>query len=220
MAKDVDLVVNAGALPPLSLKDNNGFLDQLMIEAFKRIGKSIKILHKPSKRSLKDTNEGRGDAEYIRVAGLSKIYPNLIQVPVNVIDLGYVAFSKRDDIKIENWNSLTQYHVGILRGWKILEKNIKKTDKRYSFNEPKHMFKLLENNRLDLVVYGRYLGNVIIKEMGYDNLSVLSPPLAVKPHYLYLHKRHKKLVSKLVKSIKSIKKDGTYQKLKNKYLLD
>jgi len=220
MAKDVDLVLNAGALPPLSLKNGDGFLDQLMIEAFKRIGKNVKILHKPSKRSLKDTNEGRGDAEYIRVEGLSKIYPNIIQVPVNIIDLEYVAFSKRDDIKIENWNSLTQYHVGILRGWKILEKNIKKNDKRYSFNEPKHMFKLLANNRLDLVVYGRYLGNSIIKEMGYNNLSILSPPLAVKPHYLYLHKKHKKLVPRLVKSIKSIKKDGTYQKLKNKYLLD
>ena len=38
-AKKVDLVINAGALPPLSLKNNNGFLDQLLIEAFKRIGK-------------------------------------------------------------------------------------------------------------------------------------------------------------------------------------
>ena len=218
MAKEVDLVLNAAAHPPLSSKNNKGFVDQLVLEAFKRIGKNIKFVHKPDQRSITDSNEGRGDGELMRVAGLSKIYPNLIQVSENIIDLEYVAFSKRDDIKIENWNSLKKYHVGIMRGWQILETNIEKTEKRHSFNQAKHLFKMLENNRLDLVIYGKYLGKLTIKEQGYKNIKLLSPPLATEPHYLYLHKKHKDLVPKLVKSLQSIKKDGTYKKLKARFL--
>lgn len=219
LSKEVDLILNSGVTLSKSMKNSDLYLDKLLIEAFKRINKSIHIVKKPAERSLKDTNEGRGDGEFLRVSGLSRIYPNLIQVPEEIFQFDFVAFSKRNDIKIEKWDSLTKYHVGIIIGWKILEENIKKTDKRYSFAEPELMFKLLENDKLDLVVYSRYLGNKIINELGYSDISVIPPPLAVRPMYLYLHKKHKKLVPQLVESLKSMKKDGTFQKLKDKYFL-
>jgi len=218
-SKDIDLTLSTWSTPPLSLKNQNGYLDQLFIEAFKRINKRILILNKPTQRSITDANKGRSDGEFIRVAGLSKLYKNLIQVPEEIFQFEFVAFSKKENIVIRNWDSLTQYHTGIIIGWKILEKNIKQTNKRYSFREPKHMFKMLENDRVTLVVYSRYLGTELINELGYKDISVVLPPLAVKPMYLYLHKKHKDLVPLLVKSLKSMKGDGTFQRIRNQYLL-
>ncbi|MDH5258964.1 MAG: transporter substrate-binding domain-containing protein, partial [Gammaproteobacteria bacterium] len=45
------------------------------------------------------------------------------------------------------------------------------------------------------------------------NINVLTPPLARKAMYIYLHKKHKELVTPLSKALLAMKNDGTYQKI-------
>ena len=47
---------------------------------------------------------------------------------------------------------------------------------------------------------------------------ILSPALASKDMYIYLHKKHAELVPLLSKALSSMKNDGSYQKLSNKFL--
>jgi len=212
-ANENDLTLNTSITFPFPMKNSDRYLDEILIEAFKRINKTVHIVEKPAERSIKDTNEGRGDGEFIRVAGLSKIYPNIIQVPEEILKFEFVAFTKRKNITIKEWEDLSHYNVGIIIGWKILEKNIKKSYRRHSFPEPKHMFKMLEKDRITIAVYSKHMGLKVINELGYNNINVISPPLTVQPMYLYLHKKHKKLVPLLVQSLKSMKEDGIFQKI-------
>lgn len=205
--------LNTWALPPLSNKNQSGFLDQLVVEAFRRINYEVTIEHRPVERSIQEANKGMVDGEFIRVPGMSKIYPNLVQVPIELFEFEFVAFSQMRDLKLQNWNDLNQYYVGIVVGWKILEKNVPDTERRYSLANRHILFKMLYSGRIDIAVYSRFAGIEVIKELDYQGLYVIEPPLAQKKMYLYLHKKHADLVPRLHQVIEEMYADGTYARL-------
>ncbi|OQX23124.1 MAG: hypothetical protein BWK80_27625 [Desulfobacteraceae bacterium IS3] len=45
------------------------------------------------------------------------------------------------------------------------------------------------------------------------NIRVLSPALAKKEMFFYLHKKHKNLVPKIAASLKDIKREGKYSQI-------
>ncbi len=218
-ADEPDLVLNTWAKPPLSEVGHTGYLDKIIIEAFRRIDLEIDIVHKPVERSIQDANNGRGDGEYIRVAGLSRIYPNLIQVPEKIFDFEFVVFTKKNEVIISGWESLKPYSVGIVIGWKILEENIQNVRRRSDVITPESLFKMLDRGRIDIAVYSRYLGSKVVSKLGLNDIFVKPPPLAVRPMYLYLHKKHRNIIPDLTKSLRNMRKDGVFLKIKNAYLL-
>ena len=220
LASEPDLVLSTWAKPPLSKVDHTGYLDKIIIEAFRRIDLEIDILQKPVQRSISDANNGKGDGEYIRISGLSRIYPNLIEVPEKVFDFEFVVFTKNHDVIINGWDSLKPYDVGIVIGWKILEENIRNVRNRVDVPTPESLFKMLALGRIDIAVYSRYLGSEIVKNLGLKNIFVKNSPLAVKPMYLYLHRKHQGIIPDLAKNLSDMKKDGTFSKIKNEYLLN
>ena len=219
LADEPDLVLNTWASAPLSRADHSGYLDQIVIEAFRRINLKIDIQQKPVERSITDANDGRGDGEFIRVQGLSKIYPNLILVPEKIFDFEFVVFTKKQQLIINNWDSLKPFYVGIVIGWKILEKNIQYVRHRSDVSGPEALFNMLDLGRIDIAVYSKFLGLEVVKNMNLKNIVVNSNPLAVKPMYLYLHTKHRDIVADVAKSLRSMKDDGTFLTIKNAYLL-
>ncbi|MCJ8340908.1 MAG: transporter substrate-binding domain-containing protein [Pseudomonadales bacterium] len=218
-ADEPDLVLNTWAQSPLSKTDHTGYLDQIIIEAFKRIDLKIDIEHKPVERSIRGANNGQSDGEYIRVAGLSQIYPNLIQVPEKIFDFEFVVFTAKRKVIINGWDSLKPYSVGIVIGWKILEKNIQDVRHRTDFNGPEILFKMLDLGRIDIAVYAKFLGFGIVNNLGLKDIFVNTTPLAVKPMYLYLHKKHRNIIPDITKSLQSMKKDGSFLRIGKAYLL-
>ena len=88
--------------PPLSKDDQTGFYDQILIEAFRRIGQPMQITHLPTERSITNANLGITDGEFPRISGLDRLYPNLLQVPEKIDDFKFTAFTWRDDIQLKN----------------------------------------------------------------------------------------------------------------------
>ncbi len=219
LADKPDLVLNTWAPAPLSREDHSGYLDQIIIEAFRRINLKIYIEQKPVERSIKDANSGQGDGEFIRVQGLSQIYPNLILVPETIFDFEFVVFTKRKQLIINDWDSLKPFNVGIVIGWKILEKNVQNVRYRSNVIRPESLFRMLDLGRIDIAVYSKFLGLEIVNNLKIKDIVVNSTPLAVKPMYLYLHKKHRDIVPDVAKSLKSMKDDGTFLRLKKAYLL-
>ncbi len=213
------LVLNTWAEPPLSIVDQTGYLDQIVIEAFRRLDLAIDIVKKPVERSILDANHGIGDGEFIRISGLSETYQNLVQVPEAIFEFEFVVFTKKHDVVVNGWDSLKPYSVGIVIGWKILEQKVKHARRRSDVPTPQSLFKMLAGDRIEVAVYARYLGAEIVHDMGLSNIVPLSPPLAVKPMYLYLHKKHRNLVPLVAQKLRDMKKDGTFLKIKNEYLL-
>lgn len=123
-----------------------------------------------------------------------------------------------DNIPIKGWESLQPYHVGIVRGWKILEKNIVGTRSLIKVRNKNLLFTLLANNRADIVVYSRYDGYGLIDQLKLTGVTTLEPPFAIREMFLYLNKKHLPIIPELVTNLQQMKRDGTFDKIRIKTL--
>ena len=215
---EIHLSLNTFTGPPLSTKDRSGLYDLIIIEGFRRIGIKVKISHLPAERSLKNANLGLDDGDFVRISGLDKIYPNLIQVPEKITDYEFTAFTKRNDIQPEHWSDLKPYYLGIVRGWKILEKNLKDATKLFKIKNQHLLFNMLEKGRVDVVIYSKFEGYWIVKKSGYRSIKALEPPLATREMFLYLNRKHINLVPLIDHALKDMKLDGTFNQIVSKTL--
>ncbi|MEE4352368.1 MAG: transporter substrate-binding domain-containing protein [Desulfatiglans sp.] len=204
----------------LSTPQETGFLDLVIKEALARVEKEVVFVQLPPARSIILANDGALDGDISRVSDIHEItgnrFPNIVKVPEKLFDAYYVAFSKDVDIEIEGWESLKPYTVGIVTGFKIMEENTKEVKNLTKVENPRLLFTLLKKNRADMIIYDRYIGYGILKLMGMKGVKALDPPLATREFFLYLNKKHLKLIPKIAEAMAEMKKDGTYQDMFNK----
>ncbi len=208
------MVLSTFAGPPLSNTSSTGFYDLVLKEAFRRAGVPIEIIQLPAERSLQNANQGITDGDFVRIAGLDAIYPNLVRVEEKITDFEFVGFSKNVLIPITGWEDLRPYDIAIVRGWKILEENIVGSRSLVMTKDQNLLFTLLKNDRVDIVVYSRFEGYEVINTMNLKDARALEPPLAVKEMYLYLNKKHQDLVPAIAYHLKEMKRDGSFEKIR------
>jgi len=212
-ADDKVLVLNAAVSEPLSNDEQSGFVDRLVGEALQRLGYRLESLHLPAERALIIANAGIDDGEMLRIAGLQKSYPNLIQVPEKLIDLEFVAFTRNKSLKITRWQDLAEYTVAIITGWKIFERNIPATTELVSVKNADQLFSLLLKDRTDVILYSRWSGLAYIRKHRLQGIRVVDPPLARQSMYTYLHRRHRDLVPQLAEELRALKTGGEHLRL-------
>ncbi|WP_306545920.1 ABC transporter substrate-binding protein [Desulfobulbus sp.] len=218
LAAEPPLVIGTADGVPLSTSDGMGFHDQIVREAFRRIGLQIDIAHLPAERALLNANEGIEKGIYVRIQGLESEYKNLSIVPEKISEYEFVAFGKDPSLRMNGWDSLQNYHVGIVNGWKILEKNIVACKNLTKVKNAEVLFRSLEEDKIDLVVYNKIDGYGMIKELGLQGIHALDSPFATKDMFLYLHKDLDKVILPLAEALKAIKSDGTYLSIKRNAL--
>lgn len=206
------VLVTPDSLPYTSPK-RDGLLDLIYREAFKRINLSVEIQRMPGERSLIEANNGSVDGDAFRIGGLTSKYENLIQVDESVLIYECVAFTKKKNIRVKNWQGLTPYNVAFMNGWKIFEENIKNTKSIIKVTNTKSLFQMLEMDRVDVIAHGKLDGLYLMREYGIYQVRAMSPPLARKKMYLYLNKKHDQVAKDLAIAIRSMKEDGTYSRI-------
>ncbi len=214
------LILTTFAGPLLSTPEQNGFYDLTLQEMFRRINKTVVIVQLPPERSITNTNDGVTDGDFVRIAGLDRLYHNLVVVPEKITDFEFVAFSKNLNSQITTWKDLRPFHVGIVRGWKILEENITGTTSLTKVKNLKLLFRLLANNRIDIAVYSRFEGLAMARKLAISDIKMHEPALAVREMFLYLNKKHIKLVPKLTKALRQMKTDGTFEQIKKQTIAE
>ncbi|MFV2060115.1 MAG: substrate-binding periplasmic protein [Gammaproteobacteria bacterium] len=212
------IVLSATGGPPLNTAKLDGFMDRVIKEAFKRLDIKLETVKLPAERALLNSNNGIIDGEMGRIAGLNRRYTNLVQVKEKIMDWEFVVFSNKNISLNDSWQSLRPYSVAIINGWKILESNVPEVVELTKVKNPKQLFGMLKLKRADLIIYEKWAGIYYLKSKKISDVKLISPPLIVKPLYIYLHKKHKNLTIKLTKTLKNMKKDGTYLKLKSEIL--
>jgi len=216
------IVLNTAFGPPLSNESQTGFADQVVTQAFKRIGYQLETVRLPAERALVNANRGIDDGDLARVAGLQKKYTNLIQVPESIMVIDMVLFSKNmPDFNVKGWESVASHSLAIISGWKIMEKNFSKLGDKVEIiktDNAEQSFTLLAKDRVDFIAYSNWPGLVYLKTHKINNIKLLTPPLAKPRLYVYLHKKHKIIVPKLATAIKQMKADGTVKKIFNRTL--
>jgi polar amino acid transport system substrate-binding protein len=218
LAAESSLVIGTADGVPLSTSEGMGFHDQIVKEAFRRIGLQIDIVHLPAERALLNANEGIENGVYVRIQGLESEYKNLRIVPEKISEYEFVAFGKNPSLRMDGWDSLQNYHIGIVNGWKILEKNIVACKSLTKVKDAKVLFRSLEEDKIDLAVYNKLDGYGTIKELDQKGIYALESPLATKDMFLYLHKDLEKIVLPLAEALKDMKSDGVYLSIKRNAL--
>lgn len=207
------LVLNTADVFPGSTPEGTGYADLILREAAARMGFSLETVHLTSERALTNANDGIEDGNYARVAGLERLYPNLIRVPEKIMEFDFVGFAKDPTLKISGWQSLTPYHVGIVTGWKILEANVVGTRSLTKVGTPEALFEILALGRVDLVVFDRSQGVAVLAGRHLAGIWPLESPLARQEMFVYLNRRHAALVPRMAEVLRGMKRDGTFEGL-------
>ncbi len=180
---------------------------EVMLEAYKRIDIDAQIIHLPGKRAIKLSSMGAVDAELYRMGAINKTYPDLIKVPVPLYLFEIRAFSKNFDFKPDGWQSLQNYKLGVLSGVKITAKNTEGMQKE-AVNSVRHMFALLNNERIYLVLTTNIAGSIAIRELKLNNIKSLEPAVYSFPVYHFVHKNKRQLVPKLTAALTKMSNQG------------
>ncbi len=186
-----------------------------MAEAFGRYGITVSVDRPPAERALINANAGIVDGDGPRIAHLesSGPYSNLIRVSGKLIDVELAVFTNGKTPQISQWEDLKDFNVGIVRGWKVLERNIVQSRSLVRIKTAELLFRMLINGRVDVVVSDRLTGLAIVKKLAANTIYEHSQPLAIRPMFLYLHRKHASLVPKIAKTLASLRADGTYERL-------
>lgn len=199
----------------LSTPEQDGMLDLIAKEAFRRIGVGIELPFQPAERSILSANHGFHDGELNRIAGMETLYPNLIRVPESSMRFDFVLFQRAQDppLSVDGWDSLAEFYIGFVKGWKILERNTQGFPHLTLTNSAQQLFSVLDKGRVDGVLYGRLVGYAMVESLGLSGIVVVEPPLAQKDMFIYLHKRHAALVPQVAEALRDMKRDGAYQRI-------
>jgi len=211
-AEEKTFTVSTSYKSLLSNPEQTGMLDRLVKEAFRRIGIQAEIVFNPTERSLMDVNAGLADAEMNRIEGMEQSFPNLVRVPEPNMTMHFVAFAKQP-VPINGWESIRNLHIGIVRGWKILEKNTQGFSHVTLVPTETELFTMLQKDRIDVALYDKLTGYEQLHLRGFTNIRHLEPPLADKEMYLYLNRKHKDLAELVAKTLRAMKQDGAYESI-------
>jgi len=197
----------------LSEPDQTGMLDRIVKEAFQRIGITVDVPFLPAERSIMAANAGIHDGELNRIEGIERLYPHLVRVPESNMDFNFVAFSKKQDFATTDWSTLKSLRVGYIKGWKVLEEQLRDHPEVTYTNSAEQLFNQLDKDHIDVALYGERIGYAQLKNMGLTDVKVLQPPLTTKKMYMYLNEKHKNLTVKVAESLREMKRDGTYDRI-------
>jgi len=216
-AKD-NIVLNTTASPPLSTPEGTGINDMRLFEIFKRANIGLEIEYLPAERALINANEGINDGTFLRIPGLSRSYPNLIQVPEVFMDYEFVAISKNQKFRVDGWESLRPYNLGIITGWKIVEDNTGNAKTVTKAENVEQLFQLLKLNRVDIIIFEKLRGLIALQKYQIEGAVILQPPVIRKPMFMYMNIKHKNLIPKISDALRASKADGTHERLQREAL--
>jgi polar amino acid transport system substrate-binding protein len=203
------------AYPP----EKNAFHDAaaaIIRKAYQKLGVAIVFEILPGERSLQLSNDGVIDGELVRVAGIAKLYANLIRIPVSHVTAEQMAFGRDATIVINGWQSLARYKLAFHRGYKVAEENTKNMN-RYETRTDQAAFRMVASGRMDLALANRFTGEKVIRDLKLTNVVMLRPPVEVDPLFHYLNKKHAELVPQITAVLRRMEADGEIKAIRQRY---
>lgn len=206
-----------------NLKHPNAFLCKLVIEeAFQRNGLKTTFQTVPAKRALEMVEIGEADGDLMRVDKLK--HKNYLRIEEPIYHASWAVYTLRKKISFKTWNDLKTgnyivgHHDGSLRPKHMIENVLKIDKKKRVLFTANFMngFKMLMEDRFDVLVIGSVNAIILLKEKNFLNEGVRFAG-TVEKFYLhsFLSVRHADLEPKISKTIREMKADGTFRRLQD-----
>lgn len=192
---------------------------KLLKVIYSRINIDINIIDYPGIRLTEESTKGRVAGEVHRLYIYGERHSTLIRVTPAINYIQPTAFSNNKNIKIIDWKSLEKYRIGIIKGVVHSEEGTKGMPHVESVSSIEQLAQMTDTKRIDVFVTDKFNGQVILKKLKLNNsIEPLTPPLHNRIDiYHYLHQKHKDLVPKVEKVIKTMEKNGELEALRKKY---
>jgi polar amino acid transport system substrate-binding protein len=203
------LVLNNTNKEPYTNETHDGYIDLIANEAFRRIGIKLSLIRQPPERGLLNANSGLIDGDLVRIKNMEAIYPNLVRVPEKVMDWEFAAFSKNPKL-VSNWQAIYNNPVGHIKGWKIYEMKLAGAKTVTVADDAEQLFRLLLLDRVDTILFEKWLGLAIIKQLN-NGITLYNAPLETREMFIYLNNNHAALAPKLAIVLRQLKQEGFYQ---------
>lgn len=180
---------------------------KIAAEAYRRIGIATHFMRLPSERALQAADSGLTGGDLIRMAGIERMYPNLVQVPEPMLSYDNVAFTTGLGFKVDGWESLRPYRLCVLRNMKLAEQGTEGMERSFG-NDVPQLIKMLRAGRCEVAVLA-YIVWPEIDRLQAGPLRSLDPPIFSQPLYLFVNNKHAALVPKLAHALREMRADGT-----------
>ena len=186
---------------------------QVVKEAYRQLNYEVEVQWISGVEGLEKANAGEVDAELQRIDGISKKYPNLVQIEIPINILEGAVFTTGTSFEILSWHSLRPYRIGLVKGIIFAEQgtegmNVTRAD---SYGQ---LLEYLKNGTVDVAVMPRINGLYAIKKLKVEGVSEVKGTLETLFLYHYVHKRHKDLAVKLEKVFKEMLLTGKTRKIR------
>ena len=196
---------------PLTTADRTGFLDVIVGEAFRRAGLSLRLERLPAERALLLADAGAIDGTLFRPEGVEAQYTNLLRVPEAVFALEFAAFGKNTSTS-GSLAAMAGRTVGVVRGWKKFERDLEGVADVVTVEGVPQLFGMLDRDRLEIAIFARRAGQAYLATRGITDVRVLEPSLGELDMFIYLHRRHAAEVASIAEALRSLKREGVYQR--------
>lgn len=183
---------------------------QVLNEAYRRIGIRMRLVAMPGKRSLASADSGETDGDLCQAKGIMKAYQHLVEVPHPLTKAEMVAFSRRK-LDIRNWEDLRPYVIDYERGVEVVEENTAGM-KATPTNSIEAGFRKMLAGHADVHIDAKTSGLFMLKRIGYRHVYI-SAPLNVHTLHHHLNIKHAALVGRLNASLAQMQRDGTIAKI-------
>lgn len=197
-------------------------------EAFLALGISIEFIEVPPRRAIKLAKRGEVDGDIARVSSYSTFNPELVAVSVPISRVFFVAFSSKENIKLDGWASLSEgnYRVECRLGVKICEKQVSRyvSEDRLSFSENinRATDKLLKA-RTDIYIENSALFYHALNERFAASLQQQVFEAGIMEEvtiHLHLHKKHQQLVKSIEQTLQQMKDQKRFEFYRKKYQIN
>ena len=181
--------------------------EKVLIEAYRRLGVTIKLVPMPGARALRLAASGRYDGELARIGGLENTYPDLLRVPTPVNHLEGFALTRRQGLEILHVGDLTALKIGVRRGIKFTDELTRGMDV-IPVNQNDQLIDILNRGRVDAVVMA--LTSLLDQQAKgrLVGIKVQEPALVRRGMYHYLHKKHHNWLKPLNEQLLKMRNEG------------
>ncbi|GHA48762.1 ABC transporter substrate-binding protein [Amylibacter ulvae] len=206
-----------GVLLPLSTPENDGYLDRVVLEMFKRNNLLLQKEYVAPARALDMATLGLTDGDMVRTESVKISHPDLLQVPESIYSVIVTGVYVDPKIELESWSKFSDYKVGYIRGWQDALRVFDNRDNFLEVSDAQTLLLMLKSGRIDVAFLTLFPAKFLAKELEFDTLY-FSKIREEREMYLYLNERNADLIEPLSASLREMKRDGTYQQIMGPYI--
>ena len=179
----------------------------ILKEAYRRLGIDAEQVTLPGERALQMVNSGQYFGDVMHGAGMELIYPNLVRVPVPLLDIDVRVFTYGHTLAIADWAGLKPYRVCIRRGIKMVERATAGMDNVLAVSQYEFIFNMLKMGHCEVAVLPRSAW-LEAQRLQINGLREQDTPLQLWPSYHYVYKSHAELVPALSAQLRKMRESG------------